>query len=228
VTRLLLIITILILGGYLFWRHVWFFRNPPRFPPPGENLVSPADGTVVYVNRLEPRQDVITIKQGVQARLADIVREDLAWPKILVGIFMSPFNVHYNRVPLTGWVEFIHHHPPIFKNRCMAPMHWRTLLKWPPLYKNSLHILNNERTVTKLRGQFKENPLPYYIVQIAGRSVRGIDSYVQVGQHLDKGLTFGMIRIGSQVDLVVPYVSDMRVMVKPGDKVRAGETVIIT
>jgi phosphatidylserine decarboxylase len=228
VTRFLLITTILILGGYLFWRHVWFFRNPSRLPPPGENIVSPADGTVVYVNRLEPRQDVITIKQGVQARVADIVREDLAWPKILVGIFMSPFSVHYNRVPLAGRVEFVHHHPPMLKNRCMASMHWRTLLKWPPLYKNSLHILSNERTVTKLWGQFKAKAVPYYIVQIAGRSVSGIDSYVQVGQHLEKGATFGMIRIGSQVDLVVPYVSDMQVMVKPGDKVRAGETIIIT
>jgi phosphatidylserine decarboxylase len=123
VTRFLLLTTILILGGYLFWRHVWFFRNPSRWPPPGENIVSPADGTVVYVKRLEPRQDVITIKQGVQARVDDIVREDLAWPKILVGVFMSPFNVHYNRVPLAGRVEFIHHHPPMLKNRCMAPMH---------------------------------------------------------------------------------------------------------
>ena len=110
----------------------------------------------------------------------------------------------------------------------MAPMHWRTLLKWPPLYKNSLHILSNERTVTKLQGRFKDQAVPYYVVQIAGRSVRGIDSYVKVGQELDKGATFGMIRIGSQVDLVVPDFPDMRVMVRPGDKVRAGETIIIT
>jgi phosphatidylserine decarboxylase len=223
----LIITASLILGGYLFWRYVWFFRNPKRVAPMGENIVSPADGTVVYVDRLEPKQDVITIKQGVQARVADIVREDLALPKILVGIFMSPFSVHYNRVPLDGRVEFIHHHPPLLKNRCMAAMHWRTLLKWPPLYKNSLHILSNERTVTKLWGQFKQKALPYYIVQIAGKSVRGIDSYVRVGQHLEKGITFGMIRIGSQVDLVVPDTPGMEVVVKPGDKVRAGETILI-
>jgi phosphatidylserine decarboxylase len=228
VTLYLLISAALVLGAYLGWRYLWFFRNPPRQSPPGENLVSPADGTVVYVNRLEPGQAVITLKQGVAARVTDIVREDVTRPKILVGIFMSPFNVHYNRVPLAGWVEFIHHHPPRERNRCMAPMHWRTLLKWPPLYKNSLHILSNERTVTKFRGRFKDQMMPYYVVQIAGRRVRGIDSYVQVGQELDKGTTFGMIRIGSQVDLVVPDVPEMRVMVRPGDKVRAGETIIIT
>ena len=93
---------VLILGAYLFWRYVWFFRNPDRVAPAGENIVSPADGTVVYVKGVAPEQDVITIKQGVQARVADIVREDLALPKILVGIFMSPFSVHYNRVPLAG------------------------------------------------------------------------------------------------------------------------------
>lgn len=216
------------LGGYLFWRYVWFFRNPERVPPEGENIVSPADGTVVYVTRVEPRQEVITIKQGVQARLTDMVREDLTATKILVGIFMSPFNVHYNRVPLSGRVEFIRHHPPVFKNHCMAPMHWRTLLKWPPLYKNSMHILSNERTVTKIWGNFRGEELPYYIVQIAGRSVRGIDSFAQAGQHLEKGATFGMIRIGSQVDLVVPEVTGMNIIVRPGDRVRAGETILIT
>jgi phosphatidylserine decarboxylase len=82
--------------------------------------------------------------------------------------------------------------------------------------------------MTKLWGQFKDKAVPYYIVQIAGRRVSGIDSYVQVGQHLEQGVTFGMIRIGSQVDLVVPFVPDMQVMVQPGDKVRAGETIIIT
>jgi phosphatidylserine decarboxylase len=64
-------------------------------------------------------------------------------------------------------------------------------------------------------------------VQIAGWSVAGIDSYVEVGEEVSKGKTFGMIRIGSQVDLVMPYLPDMNVMVNPGDKVRAGETVLI-
>jgi phosphatidylserine decarboxylase len=224
----LLITGTLILAGYLYWRYVWFFRNPDRVAPWGENIVSPADGTVVYVKGIAPDQDVITIKQGVEARVADIVREDLALPKILVGIFMSPFSVHYNRVPLAGRVAFVHHHPPLFKNRCMASMHWRTLLKRPPFYTNSLHILSNERTVTRLWGKFKEKALPYYVVQIAGKSVRGIDSYVRVGQHLEKGITFGMIRIGSQVDLVVPRITGMQVVVQPGDKVRAGETILIS
>ena len=223
----LISLVLAMLGGYLYWRYVWFFRNPERVPPPGESIVSPADGTVVYVSKVEPRQEVIMIKQGLAATLTDIVREDLTAPKILIGIFMSPFSVHYNRAPLPGWIKFIRHHPARLKNYCMASMHWRTLLKRAPFYENSRHIVANERTVTNVAGQFKGETISYYVVQIAGKSVRGIDSYFKPGEQVSKGEVFGMIRIGSQVDLVVPLRPEMSIMVQPGDKVRAGETVLI-
>ena len=215
-------------GGYLFWRYVWFFRNPQRVPPPGDNIVSPADGTVVYVSLVKPHQEVVTIKQGVKARLKDIVKEDLIYPKVSIGIFMSPFDVHYNRVPLAGRVAAVRHHPPTPANLPMGPMHWRILLNRPPFYRHSRHIIQNERTVTRLEGIFKGKPTPYYVVQIAGWSVAGIDSYVKVGEEVGKGKIFGMIRIGSQVDLVLPYERGMKILVQPGDRVRAGETILIS
>ena len=217
-----------LLGCYLYWRYVWFFRNPPRVPPPGENIVSPADGTVVYVSLAKPGEEVISIKQGVQAKVEDILREDLDCSKVHIGIFMSPFSVHYNRVPLSGRVEFIKHHPAIYKNYHMRPMHWRTLLRRLPLYQNSLHIVENERTVTKVKGEFQGEPLPYYVIQIAGKSVRGIDSYTRAGAAVKKGAVFGMIRIGSKVDLVMAYKPGMNILAQPGDRVRAGETILIS
>ncbi len=57
--------------------------------------------------------------------------------------------------------------------------------------------------------------------------MRGIDSYFKPGEEVTKGEVFGMIRIGSQVDLVAPLLPEMNIMVQPGDKVRAGETVLI-
>jgi len=213
--------------GYWYWRKVWFFRNPRRVAPAGEGLLSPADGTVVYVQKVPPTQPVITIKQGVAASINDILRADLAHPKVLVGVFMSPFSVHYNRAPLAGAVQFIRHYPAITKNRHMGAMHLRTLLRRTPRYAESLHIVHNERTVTRIDGHFKGQAMTCYVVQIAGKSVNGIDSYVQVGDRLSKGDIFGMIRIGSQVDVVVPWLDWMRIRVKPGDKVRAGETVLI-
>jgi phosphatidylserine decarboxylase len=64
-------------------------------------------------------------------------------------------------------------------------------------------------------------------VQIAGKSVNGIDSFFGPRDRLDKGNIFGMIRIGSQVDLVVPYTTEMEIRVRPGDRVRAGESILI-
>jgi len=214
--------------GFLYWRHIWFFRNPSRrIPPDDSGVLSPADGTVVYVKEVEPGKDVITIKKGVAASVEEITREEMARPKILIGIFMSPFNVHYNRAPVSGPVSFIHHYPALNENVCMAIMHLRTILRWFPLYRDSIHIVRNERTVTKIDGRYRGRSLPCYVVQIAAKSVSGIDSYVKEGERVMAGQIFGMIRIGSQVDLVVPPFEDMKIRVRPGDKVRAGETVLI-
>jgi phosphatidylserine decarboxylase len=213
--------------AFLYWRYVWFFRNPPRKPPPGTDLLSPADGTVVYAEIVEPERDVITIKQGLRASVNDIVREHLALRKVLIGIFMSPFNVHVNRAPLSGQIQFVRHYPAVKRNVPMGSMHLRTVLKRFPLFRNSLHIVQNERTVTKIDGEFRGQALSCYVIQIAGGSVRGIEIYVREGERIERGAILGMIRIGSQVDLVVPLRAGMRVRIHPGQKVCAGETVLI-
>ena len=213
--------------AFLFWRYVWFFRNPPRVAPPGDNVVSPADGTVVYVKTVDPGQEVIVIKQGVAARIEDIMHRDADSRRIVIGIFMSPFSVHYNRAPISGTVEGIVHYPAKGANLHMGPMHFRTLFNRPPFYENSLHIIENERTVTRIRGELKGRNVSCYVVQIAGRSVNGIDSYIQEGGGVCKGEVFGMIRIGSQVDLILPELAGIRIKVRPGAQVRAGESILL-
>jgi phosphatidylserine decarboxylase len=212
---------------FLFWRYVWFFRNPARVPPAAEGVLGPADGTVVYVRQLGPGDEVITLKQGLSAKLTDIVHEDVSTPKLHIGIFMSPFDVHYNRAPLQGSVEFVRHHPGRGPNLDMGAMHWRILTGREPFYEDSLHIVQNERTVTKINGRFRGVALPCYVVQIASKNVSGIDSYVKPGDAVQRGAVFGMIRIGSQVDVVVPWVQGMQVHVRPGDRVVAGETILV-
>lgn len=228
--KYLIVISLIIIaltGGYFFWRHIWFFRNPPRPAPEGKAIASPADGTVVYVKTVEPDEEVIVIKQGLSATINDIAYEDLKSRKILIGIFMSPFDVHYNRAPISGVVQYIRHHPGKGSNLSMWRMHLRTIFNLSPHYKNSIHIVQNERTITRLEGNYKGLPLSCYIIQIAARSVNGIDSYVEAGEYVQKGAVFGMIRIGSQVDLVVPYIEGMQIHIKPGDRVQAGETILI-
>jgi phosphatidylserine decarboxylase len=214
-------------AAYVFWRHYWFFRDPPRTPPIEAGLLSPADGIVVYVREVDPGTDVVVIKQGLSATVKDLVREDTARRKIVIGIFMSPFDVHYNRTPLAGTVAFVRRHPASGGNVSMTAMHWRSLLGLEPRYAGSEHIVQNERTVTRFEAEYRGAPLPLYVVQIGALTVNGIDSYIKPGQRVERGATFGMIRIGSQVDLVVPWRPGFEVRVRPGDRVRAGETIVV-
>ena len=220
-------VAIVLAGGFLYWRQVWFFRDPPRTPPAEEGLLSPADGTVVYVRKVEPGEDVVAIKQGVRATVKDILRQDVDRPKLVIGIFMSPFDVHYNRAPLTATIDFIRRHPARGENAHMGAMQWRTLFNRAPHYEGSVHIVQNERTVTRFVGEHRDAPLSYYVVQIGARTVNGIDSYYREGERVERGAVFGMIRIGSQVDLIVPWQPGFTPRVRPGDRVRAGESILI-
>lgn len=218
---------VLAAAAYAFWRYAWFWRNPPRHIPLGDHFVSPADGTVVYVKRAMPGAPVIVCKQGKSASINDIVREELDSPKIIIGIFMSPLSVHYNRAPFAATVAFHRQYPALSKNHHMGSMHWRCLLRRLPIHQNSPHILENNRAVTRFLGSMLGSEISCYVVQIGGGSVHGIDSYVSLGQHIGQGQIFGMIRIGSQVDLIVPDPDGWTVKVQPGDHVVAGETVLI-
>lgn len=213
--------------SYVFWRYFWFFRNPTRKIPACEGMISPADGTVVYVKRLEAKEPVISIKKKRRISISDIVNEELGHPRILIGVFMSPFDVHYNRAPISGVVDYVRHYPPRLKNRHMTSIHWRSVLKRFPIYENSPHILENERTVTKITVSFRGEPVCCHVVQIAGGSVKGIESRIHQGDHVRRGEIFGMIRIGSQVDVTIPWTPSMKIRVEPGAKVRAGESLLV-
>src|SRR5580704_3821927 len=158
-------------AAYLFWRYVWFWRNPERTPPAQAGLLAAADGTVVYVRKFTQADEVISIKRGLAARLVDITREDATLPKLLIGVFMSPFDVHYNRAPLSGTVEFVRHHPGRGRNVHMGAMHRRVLARRGPYYEGSAHLVQNERTVTKINGTLKGTPAACYVVQIAAKTV---------------------------------------------------------
>lgn len=222
-----MVLIAVIAASFLFWRYVWFFRNPDRAVPSSEGIVSPADGTVVYVKEVNPGEEVMVIKQGVAAKIEDIARSEISSPKLLIGTFMSPFDVHYNRAPVPGRIESIRHYPSTSGNLAMTWMHLRTLLRLEPYYKNSMHLLQNERTVTRIVGRFRGDEISCYVVQIGGGHVNGIDSFLPVGSDVRKGEVFGMIRMGSQVDVILPRLPAMHVKVRPGDKVRAGESILL-
>jgi phosphatidylserine decarboxylase len=214
-------------AAYAVWRYWWFWRNPSRVIPLGDHFLSPADGTVVYVQRAAPGAPILVCKQGVTASINDIVREELSQPKILIGIFMSPFSVHYNRTPISGVLTHTRQYPAVRRNHHMGSMHWRTVCGRLPMFAHSPHIVENNRAVTRFEGRLRGAPTACYVVQIGGGSVHGIDVYPAIGQQVEQGEIFGMIRIGSQVDLIVPDLPGLEIRVQPGDRVLAGQTILV-
>jgi phosphatidylserine decarboxylase len=190
----------------VLWR---FFRDPERSSPMADDVVvSPADGQVIYVKRSEGGDVPVSEKLGRSYRLEELVQTPLdheeSW---LIGIALSFLDVHVNRAPIQGRVERQRRSPGRFAS-----------------LKDPSAVLVNERATTVL----ERAGLQVAIVLIASRLVRRIVSYVEEGDEVALGQRIGMIRFGSQVDVVLPRRAGIEVLVEQGQRVRAGETIIAT
>lgn len=197
-------ITLLLAGAVLAWR---FYRDPERTPPAEPGLVvSPADGEVVYVRRSSGGVLPIAEKAGREHRLEELTGTPLGWNEAhVVGIAMSFLDVHVNRAPIGGVVTLKRHIPGLFGSLRDVEM-----------------LFQNERATTVL----ENGSLQVAVVQIASRLVRQIASFVGEGDAVDVGQRIGVIRLGSQVDVVIPSVEGIEICVAAGDRVRAGESVV--
>lgn len=175
---------------YLFL--IFFFRNPKRnfHEINGENynketIISPADGKIVDIQRI-------------------FENEFLKKNCICVSIFMSPFNVHVNRFPVSGKIIYVKYHPGKYIIACFP--------------KASLH---NEHTTTVVETNKGKKIL---FRQIAGFLARRIIIYAKKNSIVKKGDEFGFIKFGSRVDVFLPLNSI--ILVKKGEKVTGGKTII--
>jgi phosphatidylserine decarboxylase len=186
-----------------------FYRDPERAIPQVEGaILSPADGTVVYLKHSGTDQLPIATKHRRHCPVSELLKTSFySSEACVIGISMSLLDVHVNRAPIAGRVVFQRHFPGKFGS-----------LRLPE------RVLDNERVTTIIQAE----DLQIAIVQIASRLVRRILSYVNVGECVSLGQRFGAIRLGSQVDLVLPMSDDLRIQVQHGDRVRAGETVLAT
>lgn len=162
-----------------------FFRDPARNGPRGDNLVlAPADGQIV---------SVVTLDEP----------EFVAERSTRVSIFMNVFNVHVNRYPASGTVEYRKYHAGRFGHA-----------------GSEKASLDNEQSTIGLvtaRGKL-------LVRQIAGLVARRIVTDGEVGATARQGERMGLIRFGSRVDIFVP--SAARVLVQTGQKAVAGVTVV--
>ena len=167
---------------------VWvaaFFRDPERTGPRGDALVvAPADGRVCSIAQVEEPVYI----HGQTTR---------------ISIFMSVFNVHVNRFPVSGEVEVVHYNPGQFT-----------------VASHDKASLVNEQASVGISGPQG----PVLVRQIAGSIARRIVTDVGPGDHAEQGERFGMIRFGSRVDLFLDPA--VKVTVALNEAVRGGETVI--
>ncbi len=178
-------VPLLLLSAFLVLFTLNFFRDPERSVPNKSNIVvSPADGRVLFVK--------------------DVLDEKFINGKAkLVSIFMSPLNVHVNRIPITGKVEYVKY----IQGEYLAAFE----------DKASERNERNEIGITSPAGKV-------FFTQIAGFVARRIVSDLKVGDSVNIGNRFGMIKFGSRVDIIVP--EQWRVKVKKDDNVIAGETIL--
>lgn len=163
-----------------------FFRNPIfSITRNDKQVLAPADGKVVV------------IEEAVETEYLKEKRKQ-------VSIFMSPVNVHVNRMPVAGNISFYKYHAGKY------------LVAWHP--KSSTE---NERTTVVVK---MKDGVEILFRQIAGALARRIKCYVKEGESLDQGQEFGFIKFGSRVDLFLPL--DAKITVKIGDITKGGRTVI--
>ena|SRR5438270_458949 len=161
---------------------LWFFRDPERVIPadPGA-VVSPGDGKVT---------DVATIADGNQTRQR-------------ISIFLSVFDVHVNRSPVSGVIREVRYQRGKFVNAM-----------------NALSAEQNEQNIVSVEGDGQT----VIFKQIAGILARRIVFNPKVGDRLERGQRVGLIKFGSRVDVVVD--ASARISVKVGDQVRGGESIL--
>jgi len=176
----------LVVSSVLFLLVLQFFRNPNRqiLSPSDNKIYAPADGKVVVIEEA-------------------IENEYFKDKRLQVSIFMSPLNVHVNRNPISGIVNYIKHHEGKY------------LVAWHP--KSSSE---NERTTVVIENEGAE----VLLRQIAGAVAKRIVNYLEEGDQVIQGKDMGFIKFGSRVDLFLPIGTKINVGI--GDKVKGNRTVI--
>jgi phosphatidylserine decarboxylase len=164
---------------------LFFFRNPERaVQTDGNVLLSPADGTVMAVTDFYDD-------------------EYLNAEAVKVTIFLSVFDVHVNRSPMSGEIKY----------QSYICGGFRPAYKKDAPFENERHALGIENDKIKI-----------LVIQIAGILARRIVSWVTLGYRLEQGQRYGMIKFGSSTELIMP--AGIKVMVQKGDKVKGGLSVI--
>ncbi len=212
---------------YLLNRFVWFYRDPVRTPESTEAhaIISPADGQVVYIKRftdgavysekLGRRIDLTEIAQLPQTKGRD------GW---IIGMYMSPFDVHFNYAPVAGTVT-AQRYTKADANLPMVDLseYIRIAFLRRPFdnFAAAFHLENERNTVVIQGGGAPD----IAVVEIADKFVNKIDILAHEGDALKTGDKLGFIKRGSQVDVII-FDADVEWAVEFGQQVYGGQTLL--
>jgi phosphatidylserine decarboxylase len=202
---ILILIPILVPGLAFTYTMIRFWRTPRRKVTARDNeIISPADGNIIYIKKVEAGEVPISIKQGRSFRLEELTKTNLLEkPCWLIGINMTPFDVHKNCSPIEGKIRLTEH----FNGKFLS-------------LKEADALIENERNTYVIENE----KIKIGVVQIASRLVRRIDVYVKPNQVVGRGEWIGMIRFGSQVDVILP--ATFTPSVNLGQQVYAAKSVL--
>jgi phosphatidylserine decarboxylase len=185
-------ISLFALSVILFFFTLYFFRDPEREIPENisaDSVISPADGKVVLIETIKNTDDVFFGKDEMLYKIC---------------IFLSPLNVHVNRIPISGIVSYYEY----IKGKYIVAFNHKSSDK-------------NERTII---GITNENGKKIIFKQIAGFVARRIVCNLKNGYEVIAGKRFGMIKFGSRVDLL--FSSNAKLFTAVGNKVVGGKTIL--
>lgn len=181
-----------------------FFRDPPRATYSDTSFFfSPADGVILYQETVDPGEAIVDIK-GRPYSLRDAMRDETYSERSLViGIFMTFFDVHINRIPYPGRLSYRQLDPIDTFNQPMLDVEKGLLEDLRVLPGEARYLHNNQRMINRIDSPQLGHT--YYVLQIADYDVDSILPFeLKQNQPCDQGHRFSQIRYGSQVDLVIP------------------------
>ena len=202
--------------------NTFFFRDPlrPNYID-NEHFYSPADGTILYQKVVNPGEAVVEIK-GVNYTLQDVMGDDeFDKPALVIGIFMSFYDVHINRVPYGGILRYELLEPIESTNKPMLAIE-KDILNQTINPNNLDYLKYNERMRNEV--YIPSLNYKYYMLQIADEDVNVIAPFKHQGELCMQNERFSLIRWGSQVDLVLPLDDrfDFEVLLDDAMHVNAG------
>lgn len=186
-------------------------------------VVAPADGRILYVKRAAAGDLPRPAKHG---RLLDMEEwgDEISPPLdgYLVGIYMTPLSVHYNRAPVAGKVAKVAKRAAL-RGENISMVRALVRLIWGMDDPEALdaYVHNNARNTIVIEGAIRT-----FLTQIADRYVDEIDCFVSEGDRVEQGQKLGLIRMGSQCDFFVPSSCKLLPACAVGQKTVAGETVL--